>query len=104
MHATNSPNPHGTAFDRWGYFITIAFAFIVVPFIIITAFSVLNLFIGLLVNTMQAAVEADEQAEFENLRALVRSETDVVDSRVIELLEEVRSLRSEIAELKGPPE
>ena len=19
MHATNSPNPHGTAFDRWGY-------------------------------------------------------------------------------------
>ena len=80
-----------------------AWAFFV-PFIIITAFSVLNLFIGLLVNTMQAAVEADEQAEFENLRALVRSETDVVDSRVIELLEEVRSLRSEIAELKGPPE
>lgn len=80
-----------------------AWAFFV-PFIIITAFSVLNLFIGLLVNTMQAAVEADEQAEFENLRKLVRSETDIVDARVIELLDEVRSLRSEIADLKGPRE
>lgn len=76
-----------------------AWAFFV-PFIIITAFSVLNLFIGLLVNTMQAAVEADEHAEFENLRGLVKSETDIVDARVIELLEEVRALRSEITALR----
>ncbi|UWQ35255.1 ion transporter (plasmid) [Leisingera sp. M527] len=72
-----------------------------VPFIVITAFSVLNLFIGLLVNTMQTAVEADEQAEFEKLRDLVKSETDVVDAHVMELHEEIKALRSEIAQLKG---
>lgn len=72
-----------------------AWAFFV-PFIVITAFSVLNLFIGLLVNTMQAAVEADAEAEFEKLRELVKSETDVVDEHVIELMNEVKALRSEI--------
>ncbi|MDK3074811.1 ion transporter [Sedimentitalea sp. JM2-8] len=77
-----------------------AWAFFV-PFIVITAFSVLNLFIGLLVNTMQAAVEADEQAEFENLRSLVKSETDIVDQRVIEMTAEIKAMRREIAELKG---
>ncbi len=77
-----------------------AWAFFV-PFIVITAFSVLNLFIGLLVNTMQSAVEEEAEAEFENLRELVRSETDVVDRHVLELHAELKSLRSEIAELKG---
>ncbi|WP_036796792.1 ion transporter [Leisingera caerulea] len=72
-----------------------------VPFIVITAFSVLNLFIGLLVNTMQSAVEAEAEAEFEKLRDLVRSETDVVDAHVRELHEEIKALRTEIAELKG---
>ena len=42
-----------------------------VPFIVITAFSVLNLFIGLLVNTMQTAVEDDAKAEFHKVRDLV---------------------------------
>ncbi|WP_264214499.1 ion transporter [Leisingera thetidis] len=77
-----------------------AWAFFV-PFIVITAFSVLNLFIGLLVNTMQSAVEAEAEAEFEQLRDLVKSETDVVDAHVLELHEEIKALRAEIAELKG---
>ncbi|WP_278923824.1 MULTISPECIES: ion transporter [Pseudophaeobacter] len=72
-----------------------------VPFIVITAFSVLNLFIGLLVNTMQTAVEAEAEAEFEQLRELVRQETDVVDAHVIELHAELKALRREISELKG---
>ncbi|KIC23711.1 MULTISPECIES: ion transporter [unclassified Leisingera] len=72
-----------------------------VPFIVITAFSVLNLFIGLLVNTMQSAVEADAEAEFEKLRELVKSETDVVDEHVREMHEEIKALRAELAELKG---
>ncbi len=76
-----------------------AWAFFV-PFIIITAFSVLNLFIGLLVNTMQAAVEEENEAEFENLRELVKSETDIVDAHVTEMLAEIRALRAEVAELK----
>ena len=76
----------------WGFF---------VPFIVLTAFSVLNLFIGILVNTMQQAVEAEAEAEFERLRSLVRSETDVVDEHVLALRDEIRSLRDEIGTLRG---
>lgn len=72
-----------------------AWAFFV-PFIVMTAFSVLNLFIGLLVNTMQAAVESDAEQEFEKLRDLVRSETDQVDAHVMELQKEIAELRGEI--------
>ncbi|SEK03315.1 voltage-gated sodium channel [Cribrihabitans marinus] len=77
-----------------------AWAFFV-PFIVVTAFSVLNLFIGLLVNTMQSAVEAEAEAEFEQLRDLVKSETDVVDEHVRALHDELRALRRELAELRG---
>ena len=77
-----------------------AWAFFV-PFIVITAFSVLNLFIGLLVNTMQSAVEADTEAEFEKLRELVRAETDQVDAHVLELQEQIKALREELARERG---
>lgn len=77
-----------------------AWAFFV-PFIIITAFSVLNLFIGLLVNTMQTAVEDDAEAEFEQLRNLVRSETDIIDEHVKEVHGEIRALRAELAAARG---
>jgi len=71
-----------------------------VPFIIITAFSVLNLFIGLLVNTMQTAVEDDSELEFEQLRNLVRSENEEVGGLVREMHQEMKALRAEISELK----
>lgn len=77
-----------------------AWAFFV-PFIICTAFAVLNLFIGLLVNTMQAAVEEETEAEFERLRELVRAETDQVDGHVKELHEEIKSLREELRQARG---
>ena len=77
-----------------------AWAFFV-PFIVITSFSVLNLFIGLLVNTMQSAVEEETEAEFETLRNLVKQETDSVDNHVRELHEEIRALRADVAALKG---
>jgi len=64
--------------------------------IVITAFSVLNWFIGLLVNTMQSAVEEETEAEFGRLRDLVREETDQVDAHVLELKEEISALRSEL--------
>ncbi len=76
-----------------------AWAFFV-PFIIITAFSVLNLFIGLLVNTMQSAVEDETEKELEDLRNLVRTETDIVDSHVAEMHAEIKLMRSELSALR----
>jgi voltage-gated sodium channel len=77
-----------------------AWAFFV-PFIIMTAFSVLNLFIGLLVNTMESAVAEDAEAEFEKLRNLIRIETDQVDQHVMDLQAELRALREELAAARG---
>jgi len=76
-----------------------AWAFFV-PFIVVTAFSVLNLFIGLLVNTMQSAVEEETEAEIHKLRDLVKSETDVVDEHIVELRDEIRALRAEVTALR----
>jgi voltage-gated sodium channel len=64
-----------------------------VPFIIITAFAVLNLFIGLLVNTMQSAYEAEREDEMNKLRELIRDENRAV-------AEEIREFRRELAERK----
>jgi voltage-gated sodium channel len=66
-----------------------------VPFIISTAFAVLNLFIGLLVNTMQAAVEAETEAEMEKLRQLVRAENDQIAHKIDELRDELRAARKD---------
>lgn len=71
-----------------------------VPFIVITAFSVLNLFIGLLVNTMQSAVEDDTQAQFETMKQVVKEETDQVDDHVKALHDEIKLMREEIRNLK----
>mgnify|MGYP000053042586 CR=1 FL=1 len=60
-----------------------------VPFILSTAFTVLNLFIGVIVSAMQK--EHDELAEAD--RQAIHDETGIV-------LEEVRALRREIEELR----
>lgn len=69
-----------------------------IPFIIVTAFTVLNLFIGLLVNTMQSAVEQETEAELEKLSRLVRKETNELDAHIKSLHDEVRALRQELQE------
>jgi voltage-gated sodium channel len=61
-----------------------------VPFIMATAFTVLNLFIGVIVDAMQSEHEAEARAE----RDAMMSETEVI-------LAEVRALRAEVVELKG---
>ncbi len=76
-----------------------AWAFFV-PFIIITAFSVLNLFIGLLVNTMQAAVEEDQEAEMEALREFVREEHQELSLQVESLRDEIRALRADLIDAR----
>jgi len=61
-----------------------------VPFIIVTAFAVLNLFIGVIVDAMQSEHEADAHAERERM---------MEDTSAI--LEEVRLLRAEVQALKN---
>lgn len=72
-----------------------AWAFFV-PFIIITSFSVLNLFIGLLVNTMQSAVEDETNEEIAHLNETVQQETKMLNERVKELHDEISSLQTYI--------
>lgn len=60
-----------------------------VPFIIMTAFTVLNLFIGVIVDAMQHEHELEAREERENL---------ISDNELI--LSELRALRAEVRELK----
>ena len=61
-----------------------------VPFIVMTAFAVLNLFIGVIVDAMQSQASADAHDEREAMRE---------DTR--EILAEVRALRAELDALKA---
>lgn len=61
-----------------------------VPFILCTAFTVLNLFIGIIVSAMQEEHEQEADAN----RQAIHDETGLI-------LEEVRKLRREVAELKA---
>jgi voltage-gated sodium channel len=66
-----------------------AWAFFV-PFIVVTTFAVLNLFVGIIVDAMQSQHQADAQAE----RAAMMNETGTV-------LGEVRALRAEVEALRA---
>jgi len=61
-----------------------------VPFILTTSFTVLNLFIGIIVDAMQAGAQEEIHAERERAQA---------DAELI--LKEIQALRQEIAELKA---
>ena len=65
-----------------------AWAFFV-PFIIATSFTVLNLFIGIIVSAMQAEHEAEASAD----REALQSEQEMI-------LNEIKALRADVAELK----
>lgn len=99
-------------FDGWGD--TIArlqvhnpYAWIfVLGFTIIAAFAVLNLFIGVIVEAVQAAPQEEIKDELEE----VQDEVEVIqekqeDAAVVQqrILDEVRALRAEIASLRGAP-
>ncbi|GGA10551.1 ion transporter [Neptunicoccus cionae] len=71
-----------------------AWAFFV-PFIICTAFAVLNLFIGLLVNTMQAAVEEEQDAELERIMGVVSEGNARVQEQLVEIQQQLTALKAE---------
>jgi voltage-gated sodium channel len=61
-----------------------------IPFIVCTTFTVLNLFIGIIVSAMQAEHEAEATAE----RTALQQEQELI-------LNEIKALRDEIRELKA---
>jgi len=69
-----------------------AWAFFV-PYIIMTTFAVLNLFIGVVVNAMQTEHEKGLAEEREAEREMLHQETEPI-------IEEMKRLRAEISELK----
>jgi voltage-gated sodium channel len=65
-----------------------------VPFILIATFTMLNLFIAIIVNTMQTMNETNPREERARIEAAVHSEA-------AELEREVRALRAELRELRA---
>lgn len=64
-----------------------------IPFIIGTTFTILNLFIGVIVNAMQTEVAKSEAAEREAERGMLHEET-------APLLREIRELKADVAALR----
>ncbi|MEE8608062.1 MAG: hypothetical protein V3S55_10665, partial [Nitrospiraceae bacterium] len=54
-----------------------------VPFIMMTAFAILNLFIGLMVNSMQGVYEAEYKDEMAKHQEMVREESRVLMERIV---------------------
>jgi voltage-gated sodium channel len=65
-----------------------------IPFILLSTFTMLNLFIGIIVNTMQTLREANHAREQARLEQRVHEDTASV-------AEEVRALRQELARLRS---
>jgi voltage-gated sodium channel len=67
-----------------------------IPFIIGTTFTILNLFIGIIVNAMQSEHAKEEEAEREAEREMMHGETAPLLAEIKGLREEVRALRAEV--------
>ncbi|WP_349371768.1 ion transporter [Salinarimonas sp.] len=79
-----------------------------VPFIVVTTFTVLNLFIGIVVSAMQAVHEAETKEERAEAIAAEKAASEEVAAAATSmqevntvLLDEIRALRREVAELRG---
>ena len=68
------------------------------PFIVVSTFVVLNLFIGVIVESIQTMREQREAASPEAVAADARARTEAEERRL--LLEELRALRAEVAALR----
>ncbi len=97
-------------FDGWGETITrlqehYQYAWIfVIGFTLIAAFAVLNLFIGVIVEAVQAAPQEEIKEDIEDVHEDVEEIQEAQeDAAVVQqrILEEVRALRAEVANLRG---
>ena len=64
-----------------------------VPFIVLTSFAVLNLFIAIIVNAMQSQHEAEQQENIQQVRAAAHAEATAVTVEINELRRDIAELR-----------
>ena len=77
-----------------------AWAFFV-PFILIATFTMLNLFIAIIVSTMQSMVEEQKDQETAEIGELVHGETVELQSELKALRSEIRALRESVERRTG---
>lgn len=70
------------------------------PFILVTSFTVLNLFIGIVVDAMQRQHDAEEKADLAALDESLEARAEESHDERLEILKELKALRAEIADLK----
>ncbi|MGE0739909.1 MAG: ion transporter [Hyphomonadaceae bacterium] len=97
-------------FDGWGETIArlqtqnqYAWVF-VIGFTLIAAFAVLNLFIGVIVEAVQAAPQEELKEEIDEVQEEVEEiQEEIEDAAIVQqrILEEVRALRAEVASLRA---
>jgi voltage-gated sodium channel len=75
-----------------------------IPFIIVTTFTVLNLFIGIIVNAMQEEHAKAEAEEREAEREMMHEETEPLVREMRELKREIAALREQVAAPKARAE
>jgi voltage-gated sodium channel len=74
-----------------------AWAFFV-PFILVATFTMLNLFIGIIVDTMQTLHEDQIARDREMIERTLDRDTAQIETEVRELREEIRALRRELTQ------
>ena len=72
-----------------------------IPFIVITAFAVLNLFMALIVDSMQKLHEAEWQEERAEIEEVGTRERAAIEAEIAALRDELRALRQDIGERSG---
>ncbi len=72
-----------------------------VPFIVITSFAVLNLFIGIIVDAMQLTKVDDLDEEKEEIQKFTHQEMEVLSQQMNEMMEYVKGLQKTIDRLEA---
>ncbi|MCG5512612.1 ion transporter [Ectothiorhodospira shaposhnikovii] len=72
-----------------------------VPFILIATFTILNLFIAIIVNTMQSMQEEQQKFEHDTIEEVVHAENAQLHEDLKALRQEISALRQEISQLRG---
>ncbi len=75
-----------------------------VPFILIATFTMLNLFIGIIVDTMQTMHEVDHARDRGEIENTIHQESGAIEQEIRTLREEIRALRTALVSERANPD